>query len=157
MSRRLMKALEDLSILYDRTVRNASSCIVQFEYGDDGMDPAQMEEKEGHPLNFNRLFMKVKATCPPGEEKSLSSSEIQQMVHKRLSEHDTTPDGGCSAAFCNSLKEFIENNCVASLEKTRKDLKLDGEHNAGEDLDALESITLNISGVTRKQLQSASM
>ncbi|XP_031105563.1 DNA-directed RNA polymerase III subunit 1-like isoform X2 [Ipomoea triloba] len=153
MSRRLMKALEDLSILYDRTVRNASSCIVQFEYGDDGMDPAQMEEKEGHPLNFNRLFMKVKATCPPGEEKSLSSSEIQQMVHKRLSEHDTTPDGGCSAAFCNSLKEFIENNCVASLEKTRKDLKLDGEHNAGEDLDALESITLNISGVTRKQLQ----
>nr|GLL22253.1 DNA-directed RNA polymerase III subunit 1-like isoform X2 [Ipomoea trifida] len=153
MSRRLMKALEDLSILYDRTVRNASSCIVQFEYGDDGMDPAQMEEKEGHPLNFNRLFMKVKATCPPGEEKSLSSSEIQQMMHKRLSEHDTTPDGGCSAAFCNSLKEFIENNCVASLEKTRKDLKLDGEHNAGEDLDALESITLNISGVTRKQLQ----
>lgn len=55
-----MKALEDLSILYDRTVRNASSCIVQFEYGDDGMDPAQMEEKKGHPLNFNRLFMKVK-------------------------------------------------------------------------------------------------
>ncbi|XP_019198099.1 PREDICTED: DNA-directed RNA polymerase III subunit 1-like isoform X2 [Ipomoea nil] len=153
MSRRLMKALEDLSILYDRTVRNASSCIVQFEYGDDGMDPAQMEEKKGHPLNFNRLFMKVKATCPPGEEKSLSSSEIQQVMHKRLSEHDMTPDGGCSNAFCKSLEEFIENNCVASLEKTRKDLKLDGEHNAGEDLDALESITLNISGVTRKQLQ----
>ena len=39
MSRRLMKALEDLSIQYDNTVRNASSCIVQFVYGDDGMDP----------------------------------------------------------------------------------------------------------------------
>lgn len=60
MSRRLMKALEDLSVLYDKTVRNASSCIVQFVYGDDGMDPSQMEEKNGHPLNFNRLFMKVK-------------------------------------------------------------------------------------------------
>lgn len=60
MSRRLMKALEDLSVLYDKTVRNASSCIVQFVYGDDGMDPSQMEGKKSHPLNFNRLLMKVK-------------------------------------------------------------------------------------------------
>lgn len=60
MSRRLIKALEDLSIHYDNTVRNASGCIVQFLYGDDSMDPAQMEGKSGFPLNFNRLFMKVK-------------------------------------------------------------------------------------------------
>ena len=60
MSRRLMKALEDRSIQYDNTVRNASSCIVQFVYGYDGMDPSQMEEKSGHPLNFDRLLMKVK-------------------------------------------------------------------------------------------------
>lgn len=65
MSRRLMKALEDLSIHYDNTVRNASSCIVQFVYGDDGMDPSQMEEKSGHPLNFDRLLMKVKVMYPP--------------------------------------------------------------------------------------------
>ncbi|GLT71996.1 hypothetical protein SLA2020_439710 [Shorea laevis] len=55
MSRRLMKALEDLSIQYDNTVRNASGCIVQFRYGDDGMDPVHMEAKSGAPLNFDRL------------------------------------------------------------------------------------------------------
>lgn len=60
MSRRLIKALEDLSIQYDNTVRNASGAIVQFIYGDDGMDPSQMEGKGGIPLNFERLFMKVK-------------------------------------------------------------------------------------------------
>lgn len=60
MSRRLMKALEDLSVQYDNTVRNASGSIVQFLYGDDGMDPAQMEGKSGFPLNFNRLLMKTK-------------------------------------------------------------------------------------------------
>lgn len=60
MSRRLIKALEDLSIFYDNTVRNASACIVQFVYGGDAMDPAQMEEKTGLPLNFERLFMKAK-------------------------------------------------------------------------------------------------
>lgn len=66
MSRRLIKALEDLSIHYDNTVRNASGCIVQFLYGDDCMDPAQMEGKSGFPLNFNRLFMKAKVMklCP---------------------------------------------------------------------------------------------
>lgn len=60
MSRRLIKGLEDLSIQYDNTVRSASGCIVQFLYGDDGLDPAKMEGKGGVPLNFDRMFMKVK-------------------------------------------------------------------------------------------------
>lgn len=60
MSRRLIKALEDLSIQYDGTVRNASGCIVQFLYGDDGMDPVTMEGKSSFPLNFERMLLKVK-------------------------------------------------------------------------------------------------
>lgn len=60
MSRRLIKALEDLAIYYDDTVRSASGDIVQFLYGDDGMDPSQMEGKSGVPLNFARLFLKIK-------------------------------------------------------------------------------------------------
>ena len=59
MSRRLMKGLEDLSVFYDQTVRNASGGIVQFVYGDDGLDPVKMEGKGGHPLNLDQLFMKV--------------------------------------------------------------------------------------------------
>ena len=60
MSRRLIKSMEDLSLHYDDTVRNASGCIVQFRYGDDSMDPANMEGKNGAPLNFERLFFKAK-------------------------------------------------------------------------------------------------
>ena len=60
MSRRLVKALEDLFVHYDSTVRNSSNCIVQFCYGDDAMDPAGMEGKDGKPLNFERLFFKSK-------------------------------------------------------------------------------------------------
>lgn len=59
MSRRLIKGLEDLSVQYDSTVRNSGGCIVQFLYGDDGMDPATMEGKSSEPLNFSRLLMKV--------------------------------------------------------------------------------------------------
>jgi RNA polymerase Rpb1, domain 5 len=34
MARRLMKALEDLSMQYDMTVRNSEQTVVQFSYGD---------------------------------------------------------------------------------------------------------------------------
>jgi DNA-directed RNA polymerase III subunit RPC1 len=60
MSRRLMKALEDLSLHYDYTVRDANCSLVQFCYGDDGMDPAGMEGTNGKPLNFDRLFLRSK-------------------------------------------------------------------------------------------------
>ena len=60
MSRRLMKALEDLYAHYDATVRNAAGGIVQLLYGEDGMDPVAMEGKDGKPLDFGRLMAKVR-------------------------------------------------------------------------------------------------
>lgn len=47
MARRLMKALEDLSMQYDRTVRNSEQTIIQFVYGDDGLNPSCMEVNIG--------------------------------------------------------------------------------------------------------------
>ena len=55
MSRRLMKSLEDLSAQYDNTVRNSSKGIVQFQYGDDKLDPIDMEAK-AKPVNLDRTF-----------------------------------------------------------------------------------------------------
>jgi len=56
MSRRLMKALEDLYVHYDSSVRNAAGGIVQLRYGEDGMDPVGMEGKKGEPVAFDRLL-----------------------------------------------------------------------------------------------------
>ncbi|XP_075655363.1 DNA-directed RNA polymerase III subunit 1 isoform X2 [Castanea sativa] len=152
MSRRLIKALEDLSIHYDDTVRSASGCVVQFRYGDDGMDPVHMEGKNGAPLNFDRLFLKSKATCPAGGNACLSPSEVSERVESRLSEDDMTPEGGCSVAFKNSFKCFLD-EYVKSLTKTRETLEsvesLAGEENS----EIRERIVKNISGVTPKQLE----
>ncbi|XP_050240171.1 DNA-directed RNA polymerase III subunit 1 isoform X2 [Quercus robur] len=152
MSRRLIKALEDLSIHYDDTVRSASGCVVQFRYGDDGMDPAYMEGKNGAPLNFDRLFLKAKATCPAGGNACLSPSKVSERVESRLSEDDMTPEGGCSVAFKNSFKCFLD-EYVKSLTKTRETLEsvesLAGEENS----EIRERVIKNISGVTPKQLE----
>ena len=39
MQRRLMKGLEDLTIAYDGSVRSSAGSIVQFRFGEDGLDP----------------------------------------------------------------------------------------------------------------------
>lgn len=43
IQRRLIKALEDLKVEYDGTVRDASKNIVQFSYGRDGYDSIKLE------------------------------------------------------------------------------------------------------------------
>ncbi len=44
LSRKFIKATEDLMVNYDMTVRNASGFIVQFAYGDDNCDPIKIEK-----------------------------------------------------------------------------------------------------------------
>jgi DNA-directed RNA polymerase II subunit RPB1 len=45
IQRRLVKALEDVMVKYDGTVRNSLGDIIQFVYGEDGMDGQHIEEQ----------------------------------------------------------------------------------------------------------------
>ena len=45
IQRRLIKGLEDLKVEYDMTVRNNKRKIIQFSYGDDGIDPVRIESQ----------------------------------------------------------------------------------------------------------------
>ncbi|KAK3144400.1 hypothetical protein QOZ80_4AG0312550 [Eleusine coracana subsp. coracana] len=153
MSRRLMKGLEDLSVFYDQTVRNASGGIVQFAYGDDGMDPAKMEGHDGKPLNLDQLFMKVMATCPQKGHDTLSSKGILQMLKDKLLEHDTSADGGCSEEFKKELETFLKKRIIL-WENTIKALELDEDHiGKTKGKQKIEGLAANISGISEKQLQ----
>lgn len=44
IQRRLVKALEDVMVKYDGTVRNSANQIVQFVYGEDGMAGENIED-----------------------------------------------------------------------------------------------------------------
>ncbi|MAG47511.1 DNA-directed RNA polymerase subunit A' [archaeon] len=55
--RRLANALQDLKIEYDHTVRDANKKIVQFKYGDDGVD---VSKSEGGIINIKRIVEEVK-------------------------------------------------------------------------------------------------
>lgn len=83
MSRRLMKSLEDLSTKYDHTVRNSSSNIVQFKYGDDELDPVDMEAT-ARPVNFDRTFTQAEATTWNSGDKSLLPDEMMEITDELL-------------------------------------------------------------------------
>ena len=82
MSRRLMKALEDLSLLYDGTVRNSMQGIVQLRYGDDGMEPTLMEGDDAQPVEFKRCLMNVRGLYPSKEEAPATKSMLDAALTK---------------------------------------------------------------------------
>lgn len=46
IQRRLVKAMEDVMVKYDGTVRNSRSSVIQFLYGEDGLDGALVEDQK---------------------------------------------------------------------------------------------------------------
>ncbi|EJS44418.1 rpo21p [Saccharomyces arboricola H-6] len=61
IQRRLVKALEDIMVHYDNTTRNSLGNVIQFIYGEDGMDAAHIEKQSldtigGSDAAFERRY-----------------------------------------------------------------------------------------------------
>ena len=54
IQRRLVKAMEDLMVRYDGTVRNALGEVIQFLYGEDGMEGTAIESQRIDHLRFGQ-------------------------------------------------------------------------------------------------------
>jgi len=143
MSRRLMKALEDLSLGYDGTVRNSSGDIVQLEYGDDGMEPTLMEGSRSEPIDLQRLLLRTKGLIPKQGrfEKVIATIEDANVLlekrgfkgedlpksNKDLSEEDERlPNGlqygkdNISQRFKQSVRKFITSPKLLAENLTEK-------------------------------------
>jgi DNA-directed RNA polymerase subunit A' len=64
MQRRLINALEHIRLEYDNTVRNSAGDIIQFKYGEDGVDPAKSDH--GKAVNVSRLIDQLKIAREKG-------------------------------------------------------------------------------------------
>ena len=107
VQRRLIKALEDLTIAYDGTVRDANGTIVQMSYGIDGYDSIKLEHVPIEIIKMNDLEM----------EKNYQMS-IDDISEAFLTE----------SAYDKLLKEKKENEIVllkewTQLLKDRSDLR----------------------------------
>jgi DNA-directed RNA polymerase subunit A' len=82
MQRRLINALEHIRLEYDGTVRNSAGDIIQFQYGEDGVDPAKSDH--GKAVSVSRLIDQIriaegkgKASSPEFIKKRLKDAEAQ--------------------------------------------------------------------------------
>ncbi len=78
MQRRLINALEHLRLEYDGTVRSSAGDIIQFQYGEDGVDPAKSDH--GKAVNVNRLVGQIKIGMRKGRPAS------KEYIKKQLEE-----------------------------------------------------------------------
>jgi DNA-directed RNA polymerase subunit A' len=68
MQRRLINALEHIRVEYDGTVRDSRGDIIQFRYGEDGVDTAKSDH--GKAVNTERLVERVELTIEKGAKAS---------------------------------------------------------------------------------------
>jgi DNA-directed RNA polymerase subunit A' len=82
MQRRLINALEYLKVEHDGTVRDSQGDIVEFRYGEDGIDPAKSDH--GKAVNIQRLVERL--GTKPGD----GVPSTKQEVNGRLEEATTS-------------------------------------------------------------------
>jgi DNA-directed RNA polymerase II subunit RPB1 len=90
IQRRLVKALEDVMVKYDGTVRNSMGDVIQFLYGEDGMDAVWIETQKLDYLRFTeRKFESVfrhdfdKTTFGEGYLEGEMAEELRSSAEKR--------------------------------------------------------------------------
>lgn len=93
IQRKLIKALEDARVHYDRTVRDANGHIIQFIYGEDGMDACSIENQillfpfgsKNLPANAPKETNPLpQETCPP-----IQISTMMQLMNMYRFEKET--------------------------------------------------------------------
>ncbi|MEM2739985.1 MAG: DNA-directed RNA polymerase subunit A', partial [Candidatus Bathyarchaeia archaeon] len=80
LQRRLIHALELVRVEYDGTVRDILGTIVQFRYGEDGVDPSKSDH--GKAVNVARLRDELKLRGIGLNEPPASDSEIDRLLSR---------------------------------------------------------------------------
>ncbi|EYB98276.1 hypothetical protein Y032_0132g1690 [Ancylostoma ceylanicum] len=104
MQRRLVKCLEDLCASYDGTVRSSVGDIVEFIFGEDGLDPAMMEAKDGCVLDFAHQLEHIRNTHPFNGDEELDRDDMKSLAKTILD----AELGSSHALFREKLQDFVD-------------------------------------------------
>ena len=91
IQRRLMKTMEDQHIEYDGTVRNVNNSIIQFNYGDDGVDTVSVENQPCNLMLMTAENIYSEYSLTPDEVNKFlkdSVSEVPDMVQEILGDRE---------------------------------------------------------------------
>ena len=117
MQRRLINALEHIRLEYDGTVRDPHGHIVQFLYGEDGVDVAKSDH--GEAFNINRL---IESQMIIDSGKKATKEETSELAKKYTKTFNHRLRNNVNDALLDSKlsKEGIEIVCKKGLELYNK-------------------------------------
>ena len=117
MQRRLINALEHIKLEYDGTVRDPHGHIIQFLYGEDGIDVAKSDH--GAAFNINRL---IESQSIIDTGKKGTTDEITHLYKKYTKTFNPRLSSIVDEALHNSnlSKKGIESVCKKGLELYNK-------------------------------------
>lgn len=105
IQRRLIKALEDVQVKYDGTVRTSRDQVIQFIYGEDGMAGEYIEDLSIPLLKMDNAKLKQQFQyflgCELENEKKV---KLKQNVDDEIFE-ECTREGGNFEEICQLLEE----------------------------------------------------
>ena len=84
MERRLVKALQDLSVQFDSTVRSSNGSVVQMRYRDDGVDQLEIEGPDGEPVDYESVLQGVICLLKDQNDPMLNPSELRQCIQEQV-------------------------------------------------------------------------
>ena len=169
IQRRLVKAMEDIIVKYDGTVRNSAGDVIQFLYGEDGMDATYVESQKIDTLRdsrekfrkrfymdpdesgFGRGWMseaQVNDLANSAEKRALLEEEWETLLKDRDELRRTMDKGDPNVHLPVNLKRIIW-NAQKNYGKV-KDVSAAGGSRGGEELQAvhvIESVKSMLNGL----------
>ena len=168
IQRRLVKAMEDIVVKYDGTVRNSAGDVIQFLYGEDGMDATYVESQKIDTLRdskekfrkrfhmdpdepgFGRGWMseaQVNDLANSAEKRALLEEEWERLLKDRDEHRRTMSTGDQNVHLPVNLKRIIWN--AQNNYRKVKDASSGGSR-GGEELQAvhvIESVKSMLNGL----------
>ena len=80
IQRRLIKALEDVMVKYDGTVRTSRQQVIQFLYGEDGMAGEYIEDMKIDLIGWDNYTLNNRCNFLPVSTNGKSSTEVEAML-----------------------------------------------------------------------------
>lgn len=114
IQRRLIKALEDVMVRYDGTVRTSKDQVIQFLYGEDGFAAEYIEDMKINLMTMDNKQLEHHARLVPLNK---SSDEIQRILSSSLQ-----PEIAKEVANDAHMKMSLENE-FNQLKQDRDDLR----------------------------------
>ncbi|KDN53106.1 beta and beta-prime subunits of DNA dependent RNA-polymerase [Tilletiaria anomala UBC 951] len=139
LQRCLIKHLEGVHVAYDQTVRNSDGTVLQFHYGEDGLDVTKSKYLEQFDFtarnvpSFTERYQ-LKQLEQLAERNLIETEEARAHMKKALKKPHKYPPvmsvlppvkhlGSMSESFAKKVEAFIEENPAQVLTLDRKTLK----------------------------------